>query len=304
MSYSSQSSSPGRLLHVFLAASLLLVCPATVAQGTDNTQDAAETTRDLDEIIRSGELVMLTFPHQESIFARTDLSQGVPMPRLGGYSDFQGIDVDLMKMFADNLGVELKIRPVSEPRYAALIPDLLGGRGDLIASSLTITEERRQKVDFSQPYFEVYPVIVTRDESELSTFDELNHHVGVVTAGSSHEQRLGRLGIEPATLVRVDFSIECFAAVLEGDADYTLADSLSARRFVDSEPGLKVAFRLDGSDDYGFAVPKTSPKLLAALNRFLDEVHANGGIERVLAKHIEGRTVSRSVDTGVMKATD
>ena len=283
-----------------ILATLLLLTLSVVAP----PEASAETTRDLDEIIESGELVMLTFPHQESIFARTNLDQGVPMPRLGGYADFKGVDIDLVKLFADHLGVHLKIRPVSEPRYSALIPDLLAGRGDLIASSLTITDERRQRVDFSRPYFEVYPVIVTRAGAGLSTFDDLNHHVGVVTAGSSHEQRLARLGIEAAALVRVDFSIETYSAVLEGDADYTLADSLSARRFVDTEPGLEVAFRLDGRDDYGFAVPKTSPRLLEALNTFLDEVHSNGEIERVLARHIEGRSVAPSSGTGVMRASD
>lgn len=260
--------------------------------------------RDLDEIVASGELVMLTFPHQESIFARTNLAQGMPMPRLGGYSDFEGIDVDLMQSFADSLGVELRIRPVSEPRYSALIPDLLEGKGDLIASSLTITEQRSRQVDFSRPYFEVYPVIVTPAKSDLESGDDLTRHVGVVTAGSSHEQRLAAMGVEPATLVRVDFSIECFAALLDGDADYTLADSLSARRFVDHEPSLKVAYRIDDRDDYGIAVPKDSPQLLAELNRFLERVVSNGEMGRVLAKHIEGKTVAPSTATGVMQASD
>jgi len=281
---------PCRLVLCSLVACLVFVAPATA--------------RDLDEIVASGELVMLTFPHQESIFARTNLAHGTPMPRLGGYGDFEGIDVDLMQSFADSLGVELKIRPVSEPRYAALIPDLLAGKGDLIASSLTITEQRLRQVDFSRPYFEVYPVIVTPTKSDLERSDDLTRHVGVVTAGSSHEQRLVGMGIDPATLVRVDFSIECFSALLDGDADYTLADSLSARRFVDDEPDLKVAFRLDDSDDYGFAVPKDSPQLLAELNRFLEGVSSNGEIGRVLAKHIEGQAVSPSTVSGVMQASD
>ncbi|MDA8017511.1 MAG: transporter substrate-binding domain-containing protein [Thermoanaerobaculia bacterium] len=285
----------------FLVGAFLLLA---ILPASTRASDTSTATRDLDQIVESGQLIMLTFPHQESIFARTNLDQGVPMPRLGGYSDFVGIDVDLVKSFADSLGVELKIRPVSEPRYSALIPDLLNGRGDLIASSLTITEERQELVDFSRPYFEVYPVLVTRAGSDVSTFEQLNDLVGVVTAGSSHEERLNRMGIEPATLLRVDFSIETYATVLEGNADYTLADSLSARRFVDTEPGLEVAFRLEGRDDYGVAVRKSSTKLLSALNGFLEGAHASGEIERFLAKHIDGQGADVLSRGGVTRSSD
>lgn len=297
-------SEPIRILSLALVL-LVQAIAANASQSTAADDAAAGHTRDLDEIVASGELIMLTFPHQESIFSRTNLDHGAPMPRLGGYSDFKGVDVDLISAFAESLGVELKIRPVSEPRYSALIPDLLAGRGDVIASSLTITEERLSRIDFSRPYFEVHPVIVTHVDTDLSAgFEELEHHVGVITAGSSHEQRLLRDGIEPATLKRVDFTIEAYAAVLEADADYTLADSLSARRFVSSESHLKVAFRLDGSDQYGVAVPKDSPELLQALNAFLDRAHSNGEIERVLAKHIGEQTVSSSGAGGVQRAAN
>ena len=290
-------------LQLIAVAFLLLVQAASTFAG-ESTPDAEAGTRDLDEIVASGELVMLTFPHQESIFSRTNLDHGVPMPRLGSSSDFKGIDVDLMNAFAESLGVELKIRPVSEPRYSALIPDLLSGRGDIIASSLTITNERLSRVNFSRPYFEVYPVIVTRIDSELAGAEELGGHVGAVTAGSSHEQRLLRDGIDPAALKRVDFTIEAYAAVIEGDADYTLADSLSARRFVNSEPKLKVAFRLDGSDEYGVAVPKDSPNLLEALNAFIDRSHSSGEIERVLATHIGEQAASSTGSGGVQRASN
>lgn len=284
-----------------LSSRIHLVCLLTLLSCLPAS---AESPRDLDEVVASGQLVMITFPHQESVFSRTDLGKGAPMPRLGGYADFEGIDVDLMQGFAESLGVELRIRPVSEPRYGALIPDLLGGRGDLIASSLTITPERLQKVNFSRPYFEVYPVIVTPEGSGPASVEELPEHVGVVTAGSSHEERLLGMGIEPAILKRVDFSIETFGALLDHDADYTLADSLIARRFVRSEPGLRVAFRLEGRDEYGFAVPKTSPHLLEALNRYLDRAESSGELERVLVKHVEGNRVERSISTGVMQAPD
>lgn len=241
--------------------------------------------RDLDEIVASGELTILTFPRQESVFSRTNLKQGRPMPRLGTADDFEGIDIELMAAFADHLGVELKIRPVSEPRYGALIPDLQAGRGDLIASSMSITDERREVVNFSRPYFEVFPVVITRADFELGPEDDLSALVGVVTAGSSSELRLRRMGAEPGTLVRVDFAVECYSKLLEGDADYMLADSLGALAYLEKERGLKIAYRLDERDQYAFVVRKDQPKLLAALDQFLDEAVSNGALDQILDRN-------------------
>lgn len=247
----------------------------------------AASARSLDEIRADGTLVMLSFPHQESLFVRTDLSRGGVMPKSGGVDDFVGIDVDIAAAVALRLGVELEIVPVSEPRYGALIPELLAGRADLIGSSFTITEARDEHVDFSRPYFTVYPVIVVRRGREIESLEDLDGLRTTATAGSSHEERLHALGIPEEHIVPADFSIETYARVVEGEADYTLVDSSSARSYIASDPSLEIAFRLPDEDHYGFAVPPESD-LVAVIDEVIAELEASGELERIVARHFGG----------------
>ncbi len=236
------------------------------------------------EIRERGKLVMLSFPHQESVFVRTNLALG-PTPRTGTADHFQGIDVDLMKRFAESLGVALEIRLVSQPSYGALIPDLLHGRGNVIASSFSITAVRREKVDFTEPYLSVYLEFVARLDSRISTVEDLTGGTAAILKGSSHEEHLRQMGIPPQQILAVEFNHENYTAVLEGDADYTLADSISVMRFLSGQPQLKVAFRLPGRDDYGFAVRRDSD-LRQHLNRFLAKLRGGGELERIIRRHM------------------
>ncbi|MEL7060007.1 MAG: transporter substrate-binding domain-containing protein [Acidobacteriota bacterium] len=249
---------------------------------------ATADPRSVDEVRASGELVMLAFPHQESEFVRVDLAAG-PMPTRGGIEHFDGLDVDLMAAFAEHLGVRLVVQPVSQPAYAQLIPDLLDGRGDLIASSFSITPARLEVVDFSRPYHSVYPVVVTLQDSDISTVEDLTTHRGAVMRGSSLEEALRELGVPEERLHLVDFSIECFVAVLEGEADYLLADSSSSVRALAFDDRLQRALRLSGEDAYAVALPRDSG-LKPMLDAFLAELEGSGELAALIATHLQSRS--------------
>ena len=241
---------------------------------------------DLDQIQDRGQLIVISFPHQQSEFIRTNLELG-PTPETGSADHFIGADVDLMKLFAERLGVELVFRRVSEPSYGALIPDLLAGRGDLVASSFSITAERRKLVAFSDPYFTVFPVIVTRADSDIAAATDLKGRTAAAIRGSSHEEHLLRLGVMAKDIRGVSFTLDDFLAVAEGEVDFTLVDSIAANRYLDPDSQLKVAFRLPGTDDFGYAVPRTSTALLAELNAFIAEMSESGELARIIEQHVQ-----------------
>lgn len=230
-----------------------------------------------------GKLVMLAFPHQLSTFVRTNLELG-PMPKFGPSNHFVGIDVEIMEGFAEYLGVELWVRRVSEPSYAALIPDLLAGQGDLIASSLSITEERKRQVDFSDPYYLNYSVVVTPVGSSIESVADLRGKPVAVLPGSSHDELLRRMGVTRDWFVNVSFRAECYFTVDEGQADYTVVDANSAKHVLPTMRGLKVAFRLPDDDYYGFAVPPGS-NLLEPLNRYLESIRKSGRLAEIIKRH-------------------
>jgi polar amino acid transport system substrate-binding protein len=246
----------------------------------------AAMAADLPEIRQRGTLTVISFPHQESEFVRTNLDAG-PTPELGTVANFEGVDIDLMAAFADRIGVELRVRRVSEPSYGALIPDLLAGQGDLIASSMSITDERKKRVDFSDPYFTVEKVVVSRVDSSISDVAALDGKRAVVIEGSSHYEHLKKLGVPDDSFLFVGFTLECFTAVADGQADYTLQDSAAARHHLRNDTRLEIRFKLPGEDHYGFAVPKDSPKLLAELNRFIAKTRKTGKLDDTIARHMD-----------------
>lgn len=289
----SDSRPPKSRFPAWLGPSLVQLLLASAvglgAVGMATADDGRATgPRSVAEIRAEGQLVLLTFPHQESVFSRTNLELGA-MPKLGKADHFVGVDIDLARAVADHLGVELMVRPVSEPRYSALLPDLLAGRGDLVASSYSITPERQERLAFSRPYFTVFPVIVTQADgagegNTVARFEDLEGQIAAVTAGSSHEQRLLSMGFPAASILHVDFSFEAYAAIVEGRADFTLADSTSAYRILDQTPQLQAAFRLDDEDHYAVAVPPGS-ELLPLLDQVLHQLESSGELDRILARH-------------------
>jgi ABC-type amino acid transport substrate-binding protein len=233
---------------------------------------------------------MLSVPHQESAFVRTNIERG-PMKRQGTAEDFHGVDVEIMKRFAESLGVELEVRPAVGPNGIPAYPELFTwlerGEGDLIASSLTITTERKKRVDFSRPYHVVYPIVIVRNDSFVKTPDDLDKAVAANLRGSSQEEHLRRLGFTDERIHFKEFTLEAYDAVLEGTADFTLVDSDSAYSFVSENRNLQIAFRLPGGEDpYGYALPKNSD-LLPPLNAFLDRLEESGELDRIKSQFLE-----------------
>ena len=208
---------------------------------------------DLATVLERGELVVLTSPHEGSVFSR-EVSSG----------EYEGFDHELMKAFANYLKVDLRIQKVAE--FDELIPRLLAGEGDLIASSFSITDARRTLVDYSIPYFPVVVRVVTLKDSQLTSLESLRGKTGAVVPGSSLEEKMR--AIPDVSIRYVDQYDEIYWVVEEGEADFAFADSTSALHQLDVHPELHPSFDLPGKDYYGYAMTPGST-LKPALDEFL-----------------------------------
>ncbi len=232
-----------------------------------------------------GKIVLLCFPHQDNPFVQVNLAQG-PMRKVGTEKDFKGIDVDLAAGFARSLGVSLEVRTVSTPSYAELIPDLLAGKGDLIASSFSITPERSKLVDFSDPYFEVYQVAIVRADSTIAGPRDVTGKTSVVVTGASMEAKIRGLGIPPQRIIHVGFTRDVLLAVMEGRADFTVMgvdDAGITTPLLRDFPQLKVAFKLGTTEKYAAAFRKGSD-LRPAFNAYLKQITANGKLAEFIQR--------------------
>lgn len=257
-----------RLRKVFLPAVLLLLSALPGAA-------APKPPRTLADVQASGKLVMLCYPHQESAFIHVDVEKG-----LGHYG---GIDYDLLDGFAKSLGVVLEVRPV-KPSFSELVPDLLAGKGDVIASSFSITPERNKKVAFSTPYFTVKRVVVARKGSGLLSPADLAGRTGSAVKNSSLHERM-------KTLPGVQLHFEEFPrwnldAVDTGKAAFTLVDDSGLRRLLPLYPALEIAFALPEEDFYSFALMPGS-QLLGALNVYINRLEESGELAAIVKRHLD-----------------
>jgi membrane-bound lytic murein transglycosylase F len=235
---------------------------------------AAASATTIATVKERGRLVVLTFPHALSSF----------MKATGEKDSYVGVDFDLMRAFASRLGVQLEIRTVE--RFDDLVPALREGRGDVIASSFSITPARRELVDFSRSYFPILIFAMARQGSGIAAPADLAGKSGCVVAGSSQEERMNRLA--KARKHYVQSSGDCWTAVSAGVADFTLLDSTAVIAHMDEYPKVMKAFQLPESDAYGFAVTRGSD-LRAELDGFIEQARQSGFLYHVVERHFGPR---------------
>jgi ABC-type amino acid transport substrate-binding protein len=255
------TTGPRLAFPAFLATALVAAGAAVPLRGS--------TVRDVK--VR-GSLVVLSAPSPASPFMR-EVSPG----------EFVGLDYEIMTTFARSLEVTLQVRTLNS--FDELIPALLRGDGDVIASWFTITEERSRRVDFSAPYFPVVTAVVTRQTSPVRTPADLTGRVAATISGSSHEERLHSLpGVAPHFVARAD---QVFEAVATGEADLALVDAGLALTTLSRYPSLRIAFSFDDVGWYGYAVTPGSD-LRGALDRHLDRLR-RGGVYLSIVRRIFGQ---------------
>ncbi|NCF81885.1 MAG: transporter substrate-binding domain-containing protein [Proteobacteria bacterium] len=205
---------------------------------------------------------------------------------------FLGFEYELMKRFADSHGLHLEM--VVPNRWGDLIPTLKAGGGDLIAASMTVTEERKKQGGaFTAPYNLVTEELVGRsDESAFKGVKDLNGRTVVVRRSSSYWTTLQKLrdqGIDIRLEEAPDSmeTEEIISRVAAGEYDLTVSDShiLSVELIWRSD--IKPVLTLNGPVSHGWAVRENDQQLLSALNAFLDKEYKGRCYNLVYDKYFQ-----------------
>lgn len=238
----------------------------------------------VERVRAAGSLILLCFPQQDNefIFVRTEAG---PMPEIGDARHFGGIDVEILEHVARELGVALRIRPITEPNIGLIFKQLEGGEADIAAGSLTITEARRQRVAFSEPYVPVYEAVIVREGSELRGPKDLKGKRAALMEGSSHYEVMKRRGLPDESIVPVEFTIGGLVAVQDGEAHYTLVDAYGTEAEVALPRGLEKAFVLPGEvGGIGMALPRGSD-LVTVVDRVIAKLRTSGELDAIIDRH-------------------
>ncbi|WP_422417386.1 membrane-bound lytic murein transglycosylase MltF [Pseudomonas sp. GZD-222] len=197
-----------------------------------------------------------------------------------------GFEYELVKRFADDLGVELKIETADN--LDELYEQLGKPSGPVVAAAgLVSSEQRKAQVRFSHPYLEVTPQVIYRNGRSRPT--DANALVGkkiMVLKGSTHAEQLAELKKQyPALEYEESDAVEVvdlLRMVDEGQIDLTLVDSNELAMNQVYFPNVRVAFDLGDSRDQRWAVAAGDDNsLLNEINEFLDKVQKNGTLQRL-----------------------
>lgn len=242
------------------------------------------TASHLEKIREAGRLTVVCFPQQDNEFVFVRTAAG-PMPAVGDAKHFGGIDVEILQHVADSLGVELAIQPISEPSIGLVFERLLSDAGDVGAGSLTITEARAQRVDFTTPYVPVYEAVIVRPGSDIRKPKDLEGRRVAVLEQSSHHEVLLRRDFPQSHMVFVDFTIAGLVAVQDGEVDFTLVDAFGPDAGIGLPKGLEQAFVLpDEVGGIGMAIRPNSD-LLGHINQVIAGLEASGELDAIIARH-------------------
>ncbi len=197
-----------------------------------------------------------------------------------------GVSVDFMKDFGAAYGYDVVIENTA---WDGLIPSLQTGKADCVISSMTITDERKQSVDFSDGYAKAQLAILANAKSNVASIDDLNK------AGKKVAVKTGSTGdvyatknLPNAEIVRLADESACVTEVVQGKADGFLYDQLTIYRNHERNPETTAAVFIPFQDpeSWGVAVKKGNSELLGQLNEFIAKSKQDGEFDRLTQKYL------------------
>ncbi len=195
-----------------------------------------------------------------------------------------GFDFDVVSAMGEQLGVEVEF--VTTP-FDSIIPALVAGDCDMIASAMTITDERKEKVAFTTAYFDAdQSLLVLKENAEkFATLEDLAGKtigVQVETTGATYAADNKPEG---ATIKEFALGDEIFPALISGDVDAALQDlPVNGYRAATAPDQFVVTETFPTGEQYGFAVAKENTALLEALNGALDTLREDGTYDTIYAE--------------------
>ncbi len=194
-----------------------------------------------------------------------------------------GFDIDLIKEIGNKMDMKVKIQDMD---FDALISAVKTGTIDVIASGMTITDERKKQVDFSDPYFTANQSVLVRDNfnEPLNSPQDLNkseYKVGVQndTTGAFWADD----NLEKATIQKYSKYIECIQDLENKNIHMIVLDKPTAEAYAQNRP-VKVALSIPTGEQYGFAVKKDSD-ILSDINKALEEIKGSDTWNKMQQKY-------------------
>lgn len=273
-----------KLIALLLAALMVLALAACASNASTDTtapaDSAAETEAPAEEAAdstaASGKLTMAT----EATFPPYEYYDG---------DAIVGIDVEVAQAIAAKLGMELEVTDIA---FDSIIPGIQTGKYDMGMAGMTVTDERKEQVNFSDSYATGVQVVIVKDDSAITSVDDLFADGADTVVGT----QAGTTGfiyatsdIEDAGLGTVKSfgkTTDAVEALKNGQVDCVILDNEPAKALVAANEGLHILDTEYAVEDYAIAIAKENTDLLDKINTALAELKDDGTLQSIVDKYI------------------
>jgi ABC-type amino acid transport substrate-binding protein len=198
-------------------------------------------------------------------------------------NQIEGFEADLCRAIAQELGVQADLQ---EAVSANRIPFLQEDKVDLILSTFTVNEERKQQVDFSHVYYVAGQSILVKTDSDIQGVDDLNG-VNVCSAEGSTSEKNVREKAPQAQLVLFKTYTECAQALMDGRCDAVSTDNTILFGLASQFEGTKVLPETFTEEPLGVGMKKGKTALQTFVNQTLEKMKADGRLKQLHDQHIK-----------------
>lgn len=299
------------MMAAVLCMSLLTACgnkaeeaadtAATEAADAAATEDAAEAAdaADTEEPAEAADAAATEENAETTDAAATEsaaLADGVlnvgtnaefpPFEYVNDNGEADGFDIALIKAIGEKLGVEVK---VDNMEFASLVSSI-GSKIDVSIAGMTVTDERKQTVDFSEPYYEAVQYVILPEGSEIAAAEDLKGKAIGVQLGTTGDFLAEE--IEDATVSQYNKAVDAVNDLVNGRLDCVIIDKNPALVFESKFEGKVTA--VDGAqfnfeaEEYAIAMPKEDTALADQINTALKELIDDGTFDALVKEYIEG----------------
>lgn len=254
-----------------LLAVITAVCmTATLAGcGSKAAEAPAATEAKAAETTAGGKLIMAT---------------NAEFPPYEFYDDggnIAGIDVEIAAAIAEHMGMEFEVEDMA---FDSIIPAVQSGKADFGAAGMTVNEERKQSVDFSDSYATATQVIIVKEDSDIATPDDLKGKTIGVQLGTTGD--IYASDIEGATIEQYNKGFEAIQALSQNKIDAVVIDGEPAKVFVSQNKGLKILDEALTVEEYAICVKKGNGELVKGINEAIASLKESGKLQEIIDKYI------------------
>jgi polar amino acid transport system substrate-binding protein len=267
----------------FVTALVALFALAMVAAGCGSSDDSTSTSASSGSSTTGGtgggaDLGLIT-PGTLTV------GSDIPYPPFeqGKPPDYTGFDIDLIDAIAQKLGLTTKIVDTS---FATIFSDQQAGKFDIVASSTTITPARKQRVTFSDPYFNADQSLMVQKDGDLQSVDQITSDTRIAvqegTTGQEYAEKQTDAQVQAYPGIGTAFN-----ALQAGQVDGVINDFPVSAYALRKYPELDVSQTIPTGEKYGFPMQKTNTALIDAVNGALGDLIDDGTYATIFKKWFE-----------------